>query len=134
LSRRPDIGHLDDLLIRAVRLRNFLAHEYVHERAAAFLTEVGKDDMIGELKKATAFFEAPDARLESLTRQLTEAIGVNKHMPEAMGAPGRRASASHFPVSGRRRASCRSTRISASFEVSIRARSTSKPRNRTMSR
>src|SRR5215469_8330949 len=28
MSRRPDIGHLDDLLIRAVHLRNFLAHQY----------------------------------------------------------------------------------------------------------
>jgi hypothetical protein len=84
LSRRPDIEHLDDLLIRAVRLRNFLAHEYFRERAAAFLTEVGKDEMNGELKKATAFFEEVDARLEPLTWQIIEAIGVDKHMPEAL--------------------------------------------------
>jgi hypothetical protein len=28
LSRRPDIEHLDELLVSAVPLRNFLAHEY----------------------------------------------------------------------------------------------------------
>ena len=84
LSRRPDIGHLDDLLIRVVRLRNFLAHQYFRQRAAAFLTEAGKNQMIGELKKATAFFENVDAKLEPLTMQIIEAIGVDKHMPEAM--------------------------------------------------
>ena len=39
VSRRPDVAHLDELLIRAVRLRNFLAHEYFRQRAAAALTE-----------------------------------------------------------------------------------------------
>jgi hypothetical protein len=86
LSRRPDIGHLDDLLIRAVRLRNFLAHEYFRQRAAACLTEDGKNQMIEELKKAVAFFENVDAQLEPLTMQLIEASGVGKHMPDAMEA------------------------------------------------
>src|SRR5262245_53026084 len=84
LSRRPDIGHLDELLLRAVRLRNFLAHEYFRQRAAAFLTEDGKNQMIEELKKATVFFEGVDARLEPLTMQIIETIGVDKRMPEAL--------------------------------------------------
>ena len=84
LSRRPDIGHLDDLLLRAVRLRNFLAHEYFRQRAAAFLTEDGKNQMIEELKKATGFFEDVDARLEPLTMQIIEIIGVDKHIREAL--------------------------------------------------
>jgi hypothetical protein len=84
LSRRPDIAHLDDLLIRAVRLRNFLAHEYFRERAAAFMTEEGREEMIEELKKAVTFFEDVDARLEPLTMQIIEATGVDEHLPEAM--------------------------------------------------
>jgi hypothetical protein len=84
LSRRPDVGHLDNLLIQAVRLRNFLAHEYFRQRAAAFLTHDGKEQMIEELKKATEFFEDVDAKLEPLTMQIIEATGVDKHMPEAM--------------------------------------------------
>jgi hypothetical protein len=84
LTRRPDIGHLDELLIRAVRLRNFLAHEYFRERAAAFMTMEGKDQMIEELKKATAFLENVDCRLEPLTMQIIEATGVHKHWSEAM--------------------------------------------------
>jgi hypothetical protein len=84
LSRRPDVGHLDELLLRAVRLRNFLAHQYFRQRAAAFLTEAGKHQMIEELEKATAFFEDVDAKIDPLTMQIIEAIGVGKHMPEAM--------------------------------------------------
>ena len=84
VSRRPDVAHLDELLIRAVRLRNFLAHEYFRQRAAAALTEAGKNQMIEELKKAAAFFEDVDARLEPLTMQIIEATGIDKHMPEAL--------------------------------------------------
>ena len=84
LSLRPDIGHLDELLLGAVRLRNFLAHEYFRQRAAASLTEAGKNQIIEELKKATAFFEDVDAKLEPLTMQIIEAVGVDKHMPEAL--------------------------------------------------
>jgi hypothetical protein len=84
LSRRPDVGHLDDLLIRAVRLRNFLAHKYFRQRAAAFMTEAGQNQMIGELEKTTAFFKEVDAKLSLLTRQIIEVMGINKHMPAAM--------------------------------------------------
>jgi hypothetical protein len=44
LKRRPDAAHLTDLLARAVRLRNFLAHEYFRERATAWMTEEGQQE------------------------------------------------------------------------------------------
>lgn len=69
LSCRPNITHLDDLLIRALRLRNFLAHQYFRQRAAAFLTEDGRNEMIRELDRAKAFFKEVDGKLEPLTRQ-----------------------------------------------------------------
>lgn len=84
LSRRPDIEHLDELLVRAVRLRNFLAHEYFRQRAATFMTEDGKDKMIAELKEAVALFQDADARLSPLTMEIIKAAGVDKHMPEAL--------------------------------------------------
>jgi len=84
LSRRPDIEHLDELLIRAVRLRNFLAHEYFRQRAAAFMTEDGKYEMIAELKDAVALFVEADSKLSPLTMHIIEAAGVDKHMPEAL--------------------------------------------------
>jgi hypothetical protein len=84
MSRRPDVEHLDDLLIRAVRLRNFLVHQYFRERAAAFMTEDGRHQMIEELDKAKAFFEEVDAKLAPLTAQIIEVMGIAKHMPEMM--------------------------------------------------
>jgi hypothetical protein len=84
LERRPDVEHLDDLLIRVVRLRNFLADQYFRQRVAAFETEDGRNQMIEELDQAKAFFEEVDARLSPLTRQIIEVMGITKHMPEAM--------------------------------------------------
>ncbi len=52
LNRRPDLVHMEDLLTRAVKLRNFLAHSYFGVRAAAFATEDGQHRMIEELKRA----------------------------------------------------------------------------------
>ncbi len=84
VSRRPDVAHLEELLARAVRLRNFLAHEYFRERPAAFRTEDGMNQMIEELTRAAAFFKDVDATLERLTRQIIEAMGIDKHMPEVL--------------------------------------------------
>lgn len=84
LTRRPDIEHLDELLIRAVRLRNFLAHHYFRERAAAFVSGAGQARMIEELGQATAFFEDVDERIKSLAMQIMEVTGLQAHLPEAM--------------------------------------------------
>ena len=40
--------------------------------------------MVSELKQARDFFEQVDHELAPLTRQIIEARGVGKHMPEAM--------------------------------------------------
>ena len=42
--------------------------------------------MLEELRRAVAFFEEVDSKLDALTAQLISAIGVDKHMPEAMEA------------------------------------------------
>src|ERR1700761_7090924 len=52
LSRRVDLAPLEDELIRAVTLRNFLAHSYFRERAAAFMSHDGRERMIAELEQA----------------------------------------------------------------------------------
>lgn len=75
LERRPDIEHLDRHLVRAIRLRNFLAHEYFCERAAAFMTEGGRKQMIAEWKKAVAFFHEVDATLEPLASHFAASDG-----------------------------------------------------------
>jgi hypothetical protein len=82
ISRRPDVAHLDELLLRAVRLRNFLAHEYFRQRVGVLHTEAGRITMIGELTKAAAFFEDVGARVEDLTEQIVEAAGWDERLPE----------------------------------------------------
>jgi hypothetical protein len=61
LLRRIDLGHLEDELIRAVTLRNFLAHRYFRERVSAFMSKEGRDQMIAELVEKAAQ-EAKESR------------------------------------------------------------------------
>jgi hypothetical protein len=84
VSRRSDVDRLQEELTRAVRLRNFLAHRYFRERVGAFRTEDGMNQMIEELDEAAAFFREVDAKLAPLTRQIIEAMGIDKHMPEVL--------------------------------------------------
>jgi hypothetical protein len=84
LVRRSDIAHLQDLLDRAVELRNFLAHRYFRQRSAALATEDGRNHMIEELSAAHDFFKQVDDELEPLTMQILSALGVDMHMPEVM--------------------------------------------------
>jgi hypothetical protein len=76
---RSDIDDAADLLIRAVRLRNFLAHEYFRQRAAAFVAEDSRDRMIEELKEAATFFQEVDGKLSPLTREIIETKGLGKY-------------------------------------------------------
>lgn len=59
IDRMPILEHLDitDSLLRAVRLRNFLAHEYFRQRAIALLFREGQQQMLEELNAALAYFE-----------------------------------------------------------------------------
>jgi hypothetical protein len=86
IDRSIDITDLDDDLIRAVRLRNFLAHDYFRERASAFLTNEGRERMLIELDQAVSFLSEIDARLDPLTLKLVESLGLVDNMPKAMEA------------------------------------------------
>jgi len=82
MTRRIDLGQLDGELTRAVRLRNFLAHHYFRERAAAFMTREGRDGMIGELDQAITFFREVDERLTPFTLRIIEAFGLTGKLHE----------------------------------------------------
>jgi hypothetical protein len=82
LSRRIDLSHLQNDLIKAVDLRNFLAHKYFRERAAAFTTHDGRERMIAELDSAVVFFEQVDADLTPLTRKVVESFGLLDKLSE----------------------------------------------------
>jgi hypothetical protein len=84
MTRRIDLNQLEDELVKTVRLRNFLAHSYFRERAAAFMSENGRDEMISELDRAVEFFEQVDTQLTSFTNKILESFGVLGKIPEIM--------------------------------------------------
>jgi len=83
MERRIDLAHIEGDLIRAVSLRNFLAHRYFRERASAFLTHDGRDQMLEELDQAVSFFQEVDGRLDPVTMRIAEEFGILDKMPEA---------------------------------------------------
>jgi len=71
-----DLTHLDDDLRRALRLRNFLAHNYFRERLLAAELPAGRERMLGELAQAASFLEEMGERLNTLTTEIYEAQGI----------------------------------------------------------
>lgn len=63
-------------LRRALRTRNFLAHDYFKERAEHLLSFAGRSEMIGELERMRRELEAADEVLEPRTRTMLERWGV----------------------------------------------------------
>jgi hypothetical protein len=75
---------MEDLLTRALRLRNFLAHNYFRERAAAFTTENGQQRMIEELKGAREFFYEVDAEMTKLVQDIMRLKALDSRLDEVM--------------------------------------------------
>ena len=67
---------LEDLLTEALAKRNFLAHHYFRERAEAFMTHHGREQMIVELQQAQKLFERADYRLSQIITPLRERYGM----------------------------------------------------------
>jgi hypothetical protein len=89
------VEELDDLLIRAVRLRNFLAHDYFRQRAVALLFLDSREQMIAELEDAAGFFRHVRMTLHVLAGEFLLAMrvpGLDLAIPErswkqGFGAP-----------------------------------------------
>ena len=73
---------LETMLTEALQRRNWLAHHFFRERADAFLSVRGRDQMISELRNATSMFVSTDQCLEELTRPLRVAAGLTDEMIE----------------------------------------------------
>lgn len=83
---------LDTDLSKAKESRNFLAHRYFRERAAEFISKVGRNSMLAELQHAQQLFERVDEELKTATNSLAQVSGVSltnqeqrvaKHMAQA---------------------------------------------------
>lgn len=80
VSRIPT--DLDDLLKRALRKRNWLAHEFFRERATEFFTSSGRDQMLTEVDKCCDLFKAADEALENVVKPLLSAAGITDEILE----------------------------------------------------
>jgi hypothetical protein len=75
-SSTPVPNDLEELLTAALLKRNFLAHHYFRERAEAFMTHYGREQMIVELQEAQKLFERADDRLSQVITPLRERFGL----------------------------------------------------------
>ena len=80
LKRRPDLIEFEDKLRHAVKLRNFLAHDYFRERTAAFMTTEGKEAMVRELERAVEFMESVNDDFVALSLDMVEAMGATEEV------------------------------------------------------
>ena len=58
-------SELERTLASALQARNWLAHAYFRDRSSEFMTEAGRESMIGELQRFQTLFERADELLES---------------------------------------------------------------------
>jgi hypothetical protein len=74
---------LEGRLIRALLLRNWLAHDYFWLRSADAMSPTGRARMIAELKEAGEFLESVDEELTAVTETWLESAGVHREVIEA---------------------------------------------------
>ncbi len=67
---------IKDSIAEALRLRNFLMHNYFWERALSLNNTVGRQRMLQELSHACVLFQTIDSKVEALTREWGEKRGV----------------------------------------------------------
>src|SRR5205085_11680070 len=74
---------LEDLLKQALKTRNWLCHDYFREWAVDFMTELGRDKMLGELAASRELLERADKRLAAVVQPLAERFGMTEVAFEA---------------------------------------------------
>jgi hypothetical protein len=78
---------LEDILIRALARRNWLAHEFFRDRATEFMTPRGRDQMLAELDECAALFRSADEALVKVLEPIRTKQGVtNRMVNEALQA------------------------------------------------
>jgi hypothetical protein len=78
---------LDEALVErlrnALRVRNFLAHDFFRERAEHFMSFAGRNEMLAELGELRSELNATDDELEAVTRNIMGAKGITEEMLRA---------------------------------------------------
>lgn len=69
---------LEDLLTRALTMRNWLCHHYFRERAIQIMTPAGRLGMIEELEAAWALLKSADDSLTAAVQPIAERYGFTE--------------------------------------------------------
>ncbi|BEQ16185.1 hypothetical protein [Desulfoferula mesophila] len=73
---------LRETLAKALKKRNWLAHDYSRERATEFMTASGRNMMIQELQEVQELFQTADELLDSTFKPVREKYGFTDNMLE----------------------------------------------------
>jgi hypothetical protein len=73
---------VDELLTRALAMRNHLTHSFFWERAQWFLSDAGRLRMIADLQEHMKVFKQANDQLEPLTLQVLDQFGVSRETVE----------------------------------------------------
>jgi hypothetical protein len=67
-----------DVLTSALSKRNWLVHHYFYDRVPAFMTEIGRKDMINELQESTKLFQIADELTKQIYMPIFEQAGITE--------------------------------------------------------
>ena len=73
---------LAEMISRAKKQRDFLAHHYYRERSKDFVTRAGRDRMIAELMEIGEEFQRIDQHIQILLEPVKEKLGLRKETLE----------------------------------------------------
>jgi hypothetical protein len=80
LKRLGELVSLADdqkaLLVRAKKRRDFIAHHFFRDRAAAFVSRKGRDEMLAELASDESLFEDADEIIQTIVDTQTASLGL----------------------------------------------------------
>jgi len=72
----------EELLATALERRNFLAHQFFKERAEAFVSRAGRDQMVTELIEIRESLRSADVAATVICKALQKVLGISDEMIE----------------------------------------------------
>jgi len=75
---------IEELLILALKKKDWLAHTYFYDRSLDFTGEKGRNKMIEELDDAVSLFNEVEETLNPITKELCEKYGLTQDVVEGI--------------------------------------------------
>ena len=69
---------LEDVLVEAVKKRNWLTHNYFWENSLSIITTEGREKMINDLQELSNYFSKMDERMVEIYQKVFNKIGLTE--------------------------------------------------------